>query len=62
MIPAALLASLTGCAELQPDTIGQVLSDHTLADVNASSATFDTDVTVSTFQGQVSAWYFGHAT
>ncbi len=62
MIPAALLASLTGCAELQPDTIGQVLADHTLTDVNASSATFDTDVTVSSFQGQVSAWYFGHAT
>lgn len=62
MIPAALLASLTGCAELQPDTIGQVLADHTLTDVNATSATFDTDVTVSSFQGQVSAWYFGHAT
>ena len=62
MIPAALLASLTGCAELQPDTIGQVLADHTLTDVNATSATFETDVTVSSFQGQVSAWYFGHAT
>ena len=62
MIPAALLASLTGCAELQPDTIGQVLADHTLTDVNATSATFENDVTVSSFQGQVSAWYFGHAT
>ncbi len=62
MLSTALLTLLTGCADTQPDTIGQVLSDHTLTDVNATSATFDTDVTVSSFQGQVSAWYFGHAT
>ena len=62
MIAFALAPLLTGCADTQPDTIGQVLSDHTLTDVNTTSATFDTDVTVSTFQGQVSAWYFGHAT
>ena len=42
--------------------MGTVLSDHTLTDVNATSATFGTEVAVSSFQGQVSAWYFGHST
>ena len=59
---AALLLLLTGCDPDAAESIGTILTDHTLTDVNATSATFDTDVTVSSFQGQVSAWYFGHAT
>ena len=62
MIQATVLTLLTGCVSDQPDTVGTVLSDHTLTDVNPTSATFDTAVSVSSFQGQVSAWYFGHAT
>ena len=60
MIAFALAPLLIGCD--QPDTVGTILSDHTLTDVNPTSATFDTGVAVSSFQGQVSAWYFGHST
>lgn len=59
---AALLLLLTGCDDSAVESIGSILTDHTLTDVNETSATYNTDVTVSTFQGQVSAWYFGHAT
>ena len=60
MLHAAFLTLLIGCD--QPDTVGTVLSDHTLTDANPTSATFGTEVAVSSFQGQVSAWYFGHST
>ena len=62
MIQAAFLTLLTGCAPDPYESIGTVLSDFTLPDVNPTSATYGTDVSVSSFQGQVSAWYFGHAT
>jgi hypothetical protein len=58
MLPALLL----GCTDPQPDTIGEVLPDHTLTDVNTTSATYGAEVSVSDTRGQVSAWYFGHAT
>lgn len=61
MIQAAFLTLLTGCSDAQLDSIGTVLTDHTLTDENPTSPTYGTDVTVSSFQGQVSAWYFGHA-
>ena len=33
-----------------------------LLDVNPTSPTFNKDIVPEDFQGQVSAWYFGHAT
>ena len=36
--------------------------DFSLPDVNSTSATFGQDVSPSDYLGQVSAWYFGHAT
>jgi hypothetical protein len=33
-----------------------------LLDVNPNSATFDQQVSPSSFPGKVTAWYFGHAT
>ena len=36
--------------------------DFARRDVNATSATFDTDVSPRDHLGAVSAWYFGHAT
>ena len=62
MIHTTFLAILAGCTAGQSESIGEVLTDFTLPDVNETSATYGTDVTVSSFQGQVSAWYFGHAT
>jgi hypothetical protein len=37
-------------------------SEFSLADVNASSSTYQSYVKPSDYFGQVSAWYFGHAT
>lgn len=41
---------------------GEGLADFSLTDVNATSATFDTEVSVASQRGGVSAWYFGHST
>ncbi|MEQ9320898.1 MAG: hypothetical protein RIF41_17180 [Polyangiaceae bacterium] len=38
------------------------MPDFSLTDVNGSSATFDQSVSVRDHEGQVSAWYFAHAT
>jgi hypothetical protein len=39
-----------------------VVPDVALRDVNATSATFDQDVSPRDYLQKVSAWYFGHAT
>ncbi len=65
----ALVATL-GCSDEQKapadptgDTGGaEVVSDFSLTDVNPNSATHDESVSPRTFEGRVSAWYFGHAT
>jgi hypothetical protein len=41
---------------------GTPAPDFSLEDVNPSSATYQTDVSPRQKLGQVSAWYFGHAT
>ena len=38
------------------------MPDFSLADVNASSASYSTTVSPRDHLGEVSAWYFGHAT
>ena len=42
--------------------VGDTPPDFSVLDVNSTSDTFDTMVSVGQFEGQVSAWYFGHAT
>jgi hypothetical protein len=39
-----------------------VAPDFQLVDVNATSPTYNETVSPRDFLGQVSAWYFGHAT
>ena len=36
--------------------------DFSLPDVNATSTTYEMDVSPSDYLGQVSGWYFGHGT
>ncbi len=40
----------------------EVVPDFHLVDVNATSPTYNQSVSPRDFLGQVSAWYFGHAT
>jgi hypothetical protein len=39
-----------------------MVSDFILTDVNPTSSTYGQSVSPRDYQGQVSAWYFGHAT
>jgi len=61
----AMSALLVGCTEevVKPvAAIGDTLPDFTLEDQNSTSATFGQQVSTEAFRGQVTAWYFGHAT
>jgi hypothetical protein len=58
---------LSGCDDdppsAPPDTSGEGLApDFALRDVNATSPTFDEDVSPRHYLGRISAWYFGSAT
>jgi hypothetical protein len=55
MGPALLGALLAGCA-------GVSASTFSLEDVNPTSPLYGQQVAPADFEGQVSAWYFGHAT
>jgi len=46
--------------EVAPE--GEPVVDFSLLDVNPNSATFNQRVSPRQFLGQMSAWYFGHAT
>lgn len=55
-----LLSLLAGCGpSYEP---GALLPDFSLPDVNPNSPSYGQDLGPSMFRGQVSAWYFGHAT
>lgn len=41
---------------------GDPLANFALRDVNTRSDTYNNFVTPRQFEGQISAWYFGHAT
>lgn len=50
-------------AELADQAEGELaLPDFSLVDVNETSPTFGQEVSASDYLGEVSAWYFGHAT
>ena len=42
--------------------LNEQVAEFALPDVNPTSETYDQLVSPSNFIGQVSAWYFGHAT
>ena len=65
----ALLALLTlGCTSALSDPHGTANPSDapkpgvSLLDVNATSATYDTEVASDGLRGRVGAWYYGHAT
>ena len=43
-------------------TIGAIVPDFTLPDINPTSPSFNQIISPRDYQGTVSAWYFGHAT
>jgi hypothetical protein len=43
-------------------TIGAIVPDFTLPDINPTSPSFNQIISPSDYQGTVSAWYFGHST
>jgi hypothetical protein len=51
-------------AVLSPSPLGEgaLAPDFELADVNSTSASFESLVAPSQYLDRVSAWYFGHAT
>jgi hypothetical protein len=58
---------LAGCEEkksTKPEDPGPspVMPDFALVDVNPNSATYDETVSPRECLGQISCWYFGHAT
>ena len=58
LVPMLLLA---GCAAGGPDP-NKPVPDFSIEDVNPTSARFETVVSPRDLQGQISGWYFGHAT
>ena len=70
LLPLTLLLLATGACKDDPATPSNgggdlpegVVPDVALRDVNATSATFDQDVSPRDYLQKVSAWYFGHAT
>jgi len=63
-VVAALFLAL-GCGDkdpVQPPPPQGVMPDFSLQDANPNSATYGQQVSPRQFLGDVSAWYFGHAT
>ncbi|MFT4975348.1 MAG: hypothetical protein ACI8S6_001235 [Myxococcota bacterium] len=56
--------AVVGCQQPTDATesIGEQLSDFSLEDVNATSATVGANISPRDHQGMATAWYFGHAT
>jgi hypothetical protein len=64
---SVMIVLLPGCDDdspiAPPDTSGEgLVPDFALRDVNATSSTFDEDVSPRHYLGRISAWYFGTAT
>jgi hypothetical protein len=55
-------ASTDGSADAASDGPAPVVTDFHLEDVNPASALYKKSVSPRDYLGQVSAWYFGHAT
>lgn len=48
--------------QLAAEGEGELVPDFSLVDVNESSSRFNESVSPREYLGQVSGWYFGHAT
>lgn len=57
-----LLGLVSACGNSQPSPAPKLMPQFQLVDVNSASATYQQKLSPSYFKGQVSAWYFGHAT
>lgn len=59
-----LLWSLGGCGpgDSVNDPSDQAMPEFAIPDVNPASARYNNDVSPRDYLGQISAWYFGHAT
>ncbi len=57
-----LLSLVTACGSGAPPVVRMKMPEFQLQDVNPASATYQQKVSPSYFKGQISAWYFGHAT
>ena len=55
------LIGVMGCSSVEPLADGPV-TDFALVDVNAGSPSFGEEISPRDVQGQVSLWFFGHAT
>ena len=54
---------LVACGEEDPTVpIGTVVADFSLLDVNPNSVSLGDSLSPRASLGQISAWYFGHAT
>lgn len=60
----ALLAAdaLTAEIALAEGEEATKVPDFLIKDVNPNSSTYNTQISPRHFEGQISAWYFGHAT
>jgi len=64
---AVCVIAAAGCgkddpAPLTPMAVGTLAPDFTLSDVNPNSSSYNQPVSPRSQLGNVSAWYFGHAT
>ena len=59
----AFVVVLAACGEDDPTVpIGIVVADFSLLDVNPNSSSLGDSISPRGSLGQISAWYFGHAT
>jgi hypothetical protein len=58
---SALVLITAGCPARLPFDTAEAVPDFALRDVNPSSPSYDTTVSVRGQLGRVSAWYFGHS-
>jgi hypothetical protein len=59
-----MFVGLLGCSDEEPtgENIGEIVTDFSLTDVNATSATVSQAISPRVYLEKVSAWYFGHST
>jgi hypothetical protein len=61
LIGCSVIPNEPGSAEI-PNPSDDALPDFSLVDVNANSFSYQETVSPRDYLGQISAWYFGHAT
>ena len=66
LLVAALVLLLGGCNDDKPtkplENTGGVVPDFKILDVNPNSSAYGDSVSPREYLGQISCWYFGHAT